>query len=156
MQDPSERREHRRLPYNREVKFAWLHDGCIAWPARRIIAEDISKGGIRLRGEIIPEGATSAVIELKRADGTRAVMGVNVVYTKNMIHTAAQLEREMDAASSGGGGSSGSAGGGVGVGGGLGGGVAGARFFALSDELIERELTDAQGRVTGLDAYVAA
>jgi hypothetical protein len=144
MQDGSERREHRRLPYNREVKFAWLRDGCIAWPAHRLYAEDISKSGIRLKGDIKPDGATSGVVEIKREDGTRAVMGVHVVYTRSMINTPALAAHNVNVNANSNGDE------------GVGGGVAGARFFALTDELIERELTDAEGRVTGLDAYIAA
>lgn len=78
--DRSERRREKRLNYRKSIAVAFFEAGDVLSRPRRVTAEDISAGGIRLSGALpFREGATG-VVQLTRADGTFGLVGVCIVH----------------------------------------------------------------------------
>lgn len=79
-----ERRQQRRLPYSQAVSVAWLEDDDSNAAVHRVIAEDISTGGIRMVGPVAFRPGALGIIRLNRADGSYGLVGVAIVHTRAM------------------------------------------------------------------------
>lgn len=116
--DPKDRREHRRLPFCKAIRMMLTEGDELLGRPMEVWAEDISEGGIRMRGRLECWPGVSAVVQLGKPDGSAALVGISVVHTEQREHGEC---------------------------------IIGARFMNVSSELVRRCLTDADGRVLGLD-----
>lgn len=80
----SDRRRERRLNYNKSIAVAFFEPGDVLSRPRRVTAEDISAGGIRLSGSTPFTLGNTGVVQLTREDGTFGLVGVRVVHTRSI------------------------------------------------------------------------
>lgn len=89
--DRADRRAGRRLPFNERLAVAFFEKGEVLSRPRRLIAEDISAGGVRLTSSTPFTPGAVGVVQLAKADGSFGLVGIVVVHARaidDFTHTA--------------------------------------------------------------------